>query len=81
VTAYVLICGYPPFYHADESTLFKLISNGTFSFDPKYWSGVSGECKDFIKKMLVVDVKARWTADQLLAHPWMLSAEYNGKPS
>jgi serine/threonine protein kinase len=55
--------------------LFKLIRSGTFRFDPKYWSGVSEECQDFIKKMLVVDVKARWTADQLLAHPWMASAE------
>ncbi len=55
-----------------------MICSGAFSFNPKHWSGVSEDAQDFIKKMIVVDVQKRWTAEQLLCHPWMASAEVSG---
>lgn len=75
VIVYILICGYPPFYHEDDKKLFRLITKGQYAFDPAEWEGVSDLCKDFINKMLVVDPKKRFTAGQLLEHEWMTSAD------
>jgi len=72
---YILICGYPPFYHEDDKKLFSIICKGKYSYDKDDWAGISNLCKDFINKMLVVDVNKRWTAEQLLQHEWMTSAE------
>merc|ERR1719253_348679 len=41
VIVYILICGYPPFYHENDAKLFKLITRGKFQFDPEDWAGVS----------------------------------------
>jgi calcium-dependent protein kinase len=35
------------------------------------WKKISSEAKDFIKKLLVMDTKARWTAQRALKHPWI----------
>lgn len=36
---YILIrlCGYPPFYHENDSELFKQIMRGDYEFDTPYW--------------------------------------------
>ena len=60
VIVYILICGYPPFYHEDDKKLFKIICKGKYSFDPSDWSDVTDDCKDFIGKMLIVDPRNRW---------------------
>jgi serine/threonine protein kinase len=65
--------GYPPFdFTAD--TLYDDIKEGNFEFDEEFWGSMSPEAVDFVKRMLCVDQKARWTAEQLLKHPWLLSS-------
>lgn len=72
VICYVLLAGYPPFYDEDQKKLFKKIKEGRFYFHDEYWSSVSKEAVDMIKKMICVNQKNRWTAKQLLQHPWIL---------
>jgi serine/threonine protein kinase len=38
-----------------------------------YWEGISQSSKDLINHLLVVDVKKRWKAEDVLTHPWILS--------
>lgn len=38
-----------------------------------YWEGISESSKDLINHLLVVDVKKRWKAEDILIHPWILS--------
>lgn len=43
-----------------------------YSFTPiEYWSGVSSLAREFIKRCLTVDPKARMTAHEALQHPWI----------
>ena len=43
-----------------------------YSFTPvEYWRNVSDVARDFIKRCLTVDPKARMTAHQALQHPWI----------
>lgn len=71
VIVYILLGGYPPFYHAKQNELFKLIKKGKFQFHAKYWSHISHDAKELIRQMLTVDPTARLTCEQLLHHDWM----------
>lgn len=72
VICYVLLAGYPPFYDEDQKRLFKKIKEGRYHFHEDYWSEKSPEAIDMIRKMLCVDQSKRWTAEQLLGHPWIV---------
>jgi len=71
VICYVLLAGYPPFYEDDQNKLFKKIKEGKYHFHDDYWANTSPEAMDLIRKMLCVSQKDRWTARQLLEHPWI----------
>jgi serine/threonine protein kinase len=71
VICYVLLAGYPPFYDEDQKRLFKKIKEGRYHFHEDYWANTSPEAIHMIQQMLCVDQSKRWTADQLLEHPWM----------
>ncbi len=43
-----------------------------YSFTPvEYWRNVSETARDFIKRCLTIDPRARMTAHQALQHPWI----------
>eukprot|EP00742_Colponemidia_sp_Colp-10_P002048 GILJ01002188.1.p1 GENE.GILJ01002188.1~~GILJ01002188.1.p1 ORF type:complete len:487 (+),score=92.76 GILJ01002188.1:68-1528(+) len=71
VITYILLCGFPPFNGNDNATIFRKIMKGDFSFDFPQWSHVSDLAKDFIRRLLTVDPKARFTAPQALQHQWL----------
>ena len=50
-------------------TLFIL---GRYYFHEDYWSDISAEAIDMIRNMLCINQKKRWTAKELLQHPWIL---------
>jgi serine/threonine protein kinase len=66
-----MLAGYPPFYDEDQRKLFKKIKEGRYYFHEEYWSHISRDVIDLITKMLTVNQQERWTAKQLLEHPWV----------
>lgn len=74
VITYLLLCGFPPFYGDSLPQLFEIIMKGQFDFPAPYWTAISSEAKDFIKKLLVVNPKSRLTPAQALQHPWLTGA-------
>uniref|UniRef100_A0A0R3RXL9 Protein kinase domain-containing protein n=1 Tax=Elaeophora elaphi TaxID=1147741 RepID=A0A0R3RXL9_9BILA len=92
VIVYIMICGYPPFYgecwrencgwdqglacNDCQESLFKRIQRGQFDFPASEWENVSEEAKDLICHLLVKNVRQRFTADEVLKHPWVK----NGAP-
>jgi calcium/calmodulin-dependent protein kinase I len=77
VITYLLLCGFPPFYGENLPEVFEQILNAEFDFPEPYWTDVSDEAKDFIKKLLVLDSKKRYTAKQALEHPWIKNGGNN----
>ena len=71
VIAYVILCGFPPFYHENHAELFRRIKSCNYEFVAPFWDGVSEGAKDLITKLLVVDPEQRWSAEQVLEHPWV----------
>ncbi|KAI9347388.1 kinase-like domain-containing protein, partial [Obelidium mucronatum] len=72
VITYILLVGYPPFYDQNNAVLFRQIMSGKYEFDRPWWDNISEDAKDFIRKLLVLDPRARLTARQALAHPFVV---------
>eukprot|EP00944_MAST-04C_sp_MAST-4C-sp1_P002188 g2188.t1 len=73
VITYILLCGFQPFYAEDDNLmeLFQAIKDAEYEFVSPYWDDISDSAKDLIKKLLEVDPEARYSAEQVLAHPWV----------
>mmetsp|Transcript_12767 Transcript_12767/g.15149 ORF Transcript_12767/g.15149 Transcript_12767/m.15149 type:complete len:333 (-) Transcript_12767:216-1214(-) len=71
VILYILLCGFPPFYHEKTQKLYQQIKQGDYDFPDPYWEDITDSAKDIIKKMLTVDPAKRITIPQILEHPWI----------
>ncbi|XP_068763181.1 calcium/calmodulin-dependent protein kinase type 1 isoform X1 [Struthio camelus] len=71
VIAYILLCGYPPFYDENDAKLFEQILRAEYEFDSPYWDDISDSAKDFIKHLMEKDPSKRFTCEQALQHPWI----------
>ncbi|XP_012735032.2 serine/threonine-protein kinase DCLK1 isoform X5 [Fundulus heteroclitus] len=73
VITYILVCGFPPFRGSgeDQEALFEEILKGHLEFPAPYWDNVSDVAKALITGMLQVVVDQRYTAVQVLDHPWV----------
>nr|XP_033806399.1 serine/threonine-protein kinase DCLK1 isoform X1 [Geotrypetes seraphini] len=73
VITYILLCGFPPFRGSgdDQEVLFDQILMGQIDFPSPYWDNVSDSAKELITMMLQVDVDQRFSALQVLEHPWV----------
>jgi calcium/calmodulin-dependent protein kinase I len=81
VILYVLLCGFCPFYDENTAALFNLITSGSYSFPSPYWDHISDQAKDLITHLLEVDPKKRYTPTQVLAHPWIKTAQDDKIPN
>ncbi|XP_066574552.1 serine/threonine-protein kinase DCLK2 isoform X3 [Amia ocellicauda] len=73
VITYILLCGFPPFRSENnlQEDLFDQILLGRLDFPSPYWDNITDSAKELIGRMLQVNVEARYTAEQVLAHPWV----------
>ncbi|CAN1227154.1 Calcium-dependent protein kinase 16 [Linum perenne] len=71
VITYILLCGRRPFWDKTEDGIFKEVLRNKPDFRRKPWPTISHSAKDFIRKLLVKDPRARLTAAQALSHPWV----------
>jgi serine/threonine protein kinase len=67
---YIVLGGYRPF-RGDSDTVMKHIRYGEYEFHEKYWSHVSEDAKDLIRRMLTVDPEARISAQDALQSAWI----------
>ncbi|KAG9480057.1 hypothetical protein GDO78_011853 [Eleutherodactylus coqui] len=73
VITYILLCGFPPFRSENnlQEDLFDQILIGKLEFPSPYWDNITDSAKELISCMLQVNVEDRFTADQILSHPWV----------
>lgn len=73
VILYIMLCGFPPFVSAtnDQEELFDLILSGVFEFPSPYWDEVSDPARELVASMLQVDQELRFSAEDVLDHPWL----------
>jgi len=71
VILYILLCGFPPFYHESTNALYKQIKKGQYDFPSPYWDNISDSAKNLIAALLTVDPKKRLSPQGVLNHPWV----------
>lgn len=79
VILFLLLVGYPPFWHSDDRKLMLLIVEGCYDMVARYWGRVSDDAADLVKRMLVVHPHKRVTAFKALNHPWITDFEENAE--
>lgn len=75
IVAYVLLCGFPPFYDASEVKTLQLVKEAEVEFPSPSWDDVSLPAKQFILRLLDRNVETRPTAQEALQDPWLHQPE------
>jgi len=79
VIAYILLCGYPPFYDENDQQLFEQIMKAEYEYDSPYWDDISQSAKNFISNLMQKQPSKRYTCKQALNDPWIAGDEAYSK--
>lgn len=70
VLLYIMVSGVPPFFDMNPLVVTEKVKNIDYGFKEEVWGLVSKELIDLIKHILA-PLDNRYTADEVLEHPWM----------
>ncbi|KAJ1280045.1 hypothetical protein BS78_04G202500 [Paspalum vaginatum] len=74
VVMYALLSGGAlPFSGEGAAEVLAAVLRGSVRFPPRVFGGVSPAAKDLMRRMICRDEWRRFTAEQVLAHPWIVS--------
>nr|CCA19594.1 calciumdependent protein kinase putative [Albugo laibachii Nc14] len=79
VIMFMLLSNKAPFFGSTEDELVENILQANYSFSDEVWFNVSPEAKALIKKLLNPDSTSRYSATQVLNHPWIRSETHRVK--
>jgi serine/threonine protein kinase len=68
VTLYVMLAALPPFA---DTGLVEAITEAEYEFDDEVWRTISLEAQAFIRRLMLVDRRARMCSSEALRHPWL----------
>ncbi|XP_051132844.1 serine/threonine-protein kinase PEPKR2-like [Andrographis paniculata] len=71
VLLHALLVGVLPFRGNSLETMFEAIKEEKLDFSSGIWESVSRPACDLLSKMLTRDVSTRFTANEVLKHPWI----------
>ncbi|XP_057476985.1 phosphoenolpyruvate carboxylase kinase 1-like [Actinidia eriantha] len=71
VILYIMLAGIPPFYGDTAAEIFEAVLRANLRFPSRIFQSVSPAVKDLLRRMLCKDVSRRFSAEQVLRHPWM----------
>ncbi|KAF9609297.1 hypothetical protein IFM89_015542 [Coptis chinensis] len=72
VILYIMLAGIPPFYGESATDIFQAVLRGNLRFPSRIFHSVSPSAKDLLRKMICKDVSKRFSAEQVLRHPWIV---------
>eukprot|EP00540_Astrosyne_radiata_P015606 CAMPEP_0116842348 /NCGR_PEP_ID=MMETSP0418-20121206/11461_1 /TAXON_ID=1158023 /ORGANISM="Astrosyne radiata, Strain 13vi08-1A" /LENGTH=193 /DNA_ID=CAMNT_0004472937 /DNA_START=1 /DNA_END=582 /DNA_ORIENTATION=- len=75
VILYELLGGCSPFRYSDSRQIFEATLKGAYTFDPKYFGGVSEKAKQLVCCLMTVNPSKRYSAHRALEHEWFEASE------
>lgn len=76
VILYILLSGYPPFYHENTTHKHILVLRAQYDFNDPVWATVTESAKSLVQSLLTKDPAARLTAADVVVHPWVRPAPH-----
>uniref|UniRef100_J3LEY5 Protein kinase domain-containing protein n=1 Tax=Oryza brachyantha TaxID=4533 RepID=J3LEY5_ORYBR len=74
VVLYVMLSGGAlPFGGETAAEVLSSVLRGSVRFPPRLFAGVSPAAKDLMRRMMCRDTWRRFSAEQVLGHPWIVS--------
>lgn len=73
VVTYEMLSGRKPFEGSHTKSVLYAILDGRYTFPAKQFQYVSVEARDFISKLICIDVNKRLSALEALQHPWIVN--------
>lgn len=75
VLSFELLFGYAPFEQLKKADTYRMICEGKINWPSKEFTEVTDLAKDFIGKLLTVNVAARMTISEARNHPWFKTTQ------
>jgi calcium-dependent protein kinase len=60
------------FFPETEAGIFRQILRGKLDFESEPWPSISDSAKDLVRNMLCRDPTKRFSAHEVLCHPWIV---------
>ncbi|CAL9091348.1 unnamed protein product [Musa textilis] len=74
VVMYMMLSGGAPPFHGDTAVeTFEAVARANLRFPSSVFRSLSSAAKDLMRRMLCRDVPRKFSAEQILGHPWILS--------
>ena len=70
VILYILLSARPPFAGESDKEIMENVALGKYDLQASPFDKISKNCKDLIQKLLVMDPKKRYSAQDALNHTW-----------
>ncbi|CAJ0596593.1 unnamed protein product [Cylicocyclus nassatus] len=71
VLLHVMLVGFAPFRASERDRLFRLITQGRLYFGMPEWREISEKARELVSGMMCTNVEKRYTAGEVLLHPWI----------
>ena len=71
VILFMMLSGYPPFDGESDREIIESVKSCPLAFTDKVWNHVSHEAKDLISHLLDRDPSQRYSAEEVMKHPWL----------
>ena len=75
VILYALLVGYLPFDDPDSKSLQNTVCRGDYDYYNEDWKDITDQAKDLVDRMLTHNPNDRFSARDVLRHPWVARRE------
>ncbi|PRP81631.1 hypothetical protein PROFUN_01138 [Planoprotostelium fungivorum] len=73
ILLYTMLLGTTPYNQVEKTRIKSAIANGQIEYPEDMYSKLSIDAQDILSRMLTLDPSKRWSAAQILRHPWLQS--------
>lgn len=80
VILYLMLSGTVPFDGHNAKKILAKVKRAKYSLDGRHWDSVSSQAKDLVARLMQPDPDSRLSAEEALAHPWLVAYNSSSPP-